>query len=1066
MKLNLLFQRKIKFLLTLTICCFSCLSFSQAQVKTITGAVTANGIPLPGVTILVKGTNTGSVTDFDGAYEIRANANQVLVYSYLGYSTEEVSVGDKTILNVSMEEDRSTLEEVVVIGYGTQKRKEVTGAVGQVKAQELAKTTTTDVGSALQGQIAGVSVTSSSGQPGAQANILIRGFSSIIGNNGPLYVVDGIPFDSDPQLSISEIETIDVLKDAASTAIYGVRAAGGVIFITTKQGKAGEMSVRVNSEYGVQDITSSVPLMESYQHTFSEMLRFSLRSERELGDTTGDIHRNRSNFTNNTQLDDIILKDLAPIQNHSLNVSGGVESLRYSFNANYFEQEGVMINSGIKRFNIRSNTTFTKNKWKINTGITFRRDRRIIPESRVFNEILRYRPFQQPITLGDTEILDATEDALDEPSGLGPIQNFGAVARNLNTREVRNATSTIGNIRIDYSLTDKLTLTGRAGATFSDTKGVRIIPRLDVFNTAGDLIPPNAGAVSSNRTSHTTFSKLTGEAIVNYKNNFGKHNLILTGVASVEKTTSEYFDAQKEQQAFADIEVLDGFISNDLVRSDARDRVLKTQSLVGRAQYNYDGKYLFSASIRYDGSSQFSENNRFQSFSQFSAGWNVSDEKFWEPIKSTISSFKIRTSYGQGGNDRIPPYTNQNVVGLGQNYTFGSSTANSNLNSGSETVGIGTTQQRFANPDVKWETSVGRNFGYDLGFFKEKLTFSSDFYINEKRDLLFGVVNPRSTGVGQIRRNLTTVFNLGDMKNTGLEYTLNYRHKGKKGFKWNASLTYAQNTNVVTRTSPSNPIVFLDRSFVSSRPPGTSRELVSVITEGREAAAFFLRETDGIINTQEELDEYTSRVDDPFAGLGELKYVDQLTVDTDGDGIADAGDGVINQDDRVYKGSGTEKFNMGFNFNTSYKNFDFSMNWYASYGAEVLNGSKAYAYQSGTHRDIYYSWSVVNPESQIPFYNGNTTSGSYRGASDFFLEDGSYIRLRNIALGYTIPKTLTEKIGMNKIRFYVQAQNPITITSYTGFDPEVGNDGFNTRGIDQGTFPISAQYKAGLQLQF
>ncbi|TGV00811.1 SusC/RagA family TonB-linked outer membrane protein [Flavivirga rizhaonensis] len=1058
MKLNSFIKCKPKtyYIAFLFAMSFGCI---QAQKTTVKGNVVGEGQPLPGVSILVKGTPNGTVTDFDGNYEIKTDSDSVLIFSYLGFLTEEVSVNGQTSINVVLQPDVSTLDEVIVVGYGTQKRKEVSGSVGQVKAEVLTKTTTYDIGTALQGQIAGVSVTSSSGEPGAEANILIRGFSSVIGENSPLYVVDGIPFNSDPQLSISEIETIDVLKDVASAAIYGVRGAGGVILITTKQGKIGQMRISVNSEYGVQDITSGVPLMDSHQHTFMEMFRGTSLSKKPLGEVVGDIHRNRSWFTNNTDLESIILNDLASIQNHSINVSGGKENLTYNFNANYFDQEGIMINSGYKRFNVRSNTKFTKGKWHIATGITFKRDERVLPNWGVFNQILRYKPFQQSIVLGQTELFNVTEDDLDEPSGLGPIIRFGGIARGLNTKENRNGTSTTGNIAIDFDLTNDLKLTARAGATFADTKGIRIIPRLDVYNTAGDLVPPSPFDISRNRTSHSTFYKLTGEFIARYKKQLGDHNITLMGVFSREKVNSEYFEAQKDDQANAAISVLDGYNSNDLVSSNNRDFTRTLEGMLARLQYNYMGKYLFSASIRRDGSSSFGKDNRYQAFKQFSAGWNVSDESFWEPLKNVASSFKLRLSYGETGNDRIPPYSDQAVVNIGQNYVLGSNSTT--LNSTSELPGLGTTQLRYANSDVKWESSIGQNFGYDIGFFNEKLTFSSDFYINDKKNLLFGVVNPPSTGVSG--NNRTSILNIGDMRNIGVEYTLNYKYKGKKGFNWNASLTYTQNDNTVTRTPPGNSMVALDNSFISDRP--RKRELVSFITEGYEAAAFFLRETDGVINTPEELAEYKALVSGTWS-LGDLKYVDQLTVDTDNDGVPDAGDGVIDENDKVYKGSGTEEFNMGFNFNANYKGFDFTMNWYGSYGAEVMNGSKAYAYQSGTHRDIYYSWTNINPESQIPFYDGTPNGPSFRGGSDYFLEDGSFIRLRNVALGYSLSKNLCDKLGFNKFRIYVQAQNPLTITSYSGFDPEVGNNGFSARGLDRGTYPISSQYKVGLQLQF
>ncbi|OEJ98681.1 hypothetical protein A8C32_05645 [Flavivirga aquatica] len=1056
MKFKLFFNRKTKVILTGIVCLLS-FSFSQAQTKTITGTVSGGGGLLPGVTVIIKGTNKGAVTDFDGNYEIIASPNSILQFSYLGFNSEEIKVGDQTIINVVMVEDVSTLNEVVVVGYGTQKKKEVTGAVGQVKAEELVKTTTSDIGSALQGQIAGVSITSSSGQPGEEANILIRGFSSLQdGQNGPLYVVDGIPFDSDPQLSISEIETIDVLKDAASSAIYGTRGAGGVILITTKQGKVGQMTISVNSEYGVQDITSSVPLMTTEQITYINMLKLAIDTDKTQGGVNVDIHRNKSWFSNNTRMEDLILNDLAAIQNHSVNVSGGKEGLTYNFNANFFEQEGVMINSDYHRFNIRSNTQFTKGKWKVTTGLTFKRDEKILPNNNVFNTVLEYKPYQPSIDLGSTELIDATEDALDD--NINPIKNLGGVARKLNTKELRTGNSHSANVQFDFNATKAFKFSVRGGAIYSDLKGVKIIPRLDVYNTAGDLIPPNPNDITSNTTTSTSYNKLTIEGIVNYKKSFGKHNLVLLGVVSSEQSENEFFQAQREVNANPLITVFDGYTGSALVTSRGRDYTRTLRGNLVRLQYNYEGKYLFNASGRYDGSSQFSEGNRWGFFPSVTVGWNVSEEPFWEPIKSVVNSFKFRAGHGTTGNDKFAAYSNQAVVNLGQNYVFGSNNADPNLGSRVETPALGTTQERYANENVKWETTVEQNFGYDLSFFNSKLTISGDFYRSEKKDLLFGVVNPASTGV--FGNNRTSILNIGDMENIGVEYAAKFRHKGKKGFNWNVAVTYTKNTNRVTKTSPNNPIIFLDNSFVSSKG---ARELVSVITEGYEAAAFFLRETDGIINTEEELEEY--RLIDGAAELGQLKYVDQLTVDTNNDGIPDAGDGKIDQNDRVYKGSGSDDFNIGLSFSANYRGFDFGMNWYGSYGAEVMNGSKAFAYQAGTHADIYYSWTVVNLNSQIPSYNDNNTP-SYRGASDYFLEDGSFIRLRNVSLGYSFPKKLLEKLGLSKFRIYLQAQNALTITSYSGFDPEVGNNGFSTRGIDRGTYPISSQYKAGLQFQF
>lgn len=1058
MKFNLSFNWRLKTKI-LTMLLFFGFGVLQAQEILVKGKITGDGGPLPGVSVNVKGTKKGTSTDMDGNYSIKAKSTDILSFSYIGFMTQNAKINNRTTINLELKLDISTLSEVVVVGYGTQKKKEVTGAVGQVEAKELAKTTTSDIGAALQGQIAGVSVTSSSGQPGETANILIRGFSSLSdGQNGPLYVVDGIPYDSDPQLSISEIEKIDVLKDAASASIYGTRGAGGVILITTKQGKKGQMSITFNSEYGVQDITSYIPLMTPEQDTYVNMARGALGSNKPIGGVTADIHRNSSWFTNNTTISDIILKDMASIQNHSINVSGGKEDLTYNFNGNFFDQAGVMINSGYKRFNIRSNTQFTKGKWKINTGVTLKRDETTKPNYGVFNKIYEYHAFQPAIELGQTSLVDFTEDAIDEPGGIGPIKTLGGVARFLNTKENLKGNSETVNVDVNFEPIKGLVLTARSGATYSDTKGIKIVPKLDIYNTIGELIPPNPWDVTQMTVSDLTSNKLTFEAILNYKVAIKKNNFSFLLVNSMEKSQLEYYQSQKKDQANESISVFDGYTSSDLVTSNGRDYTKTLIGYLGRIQYNYDGKYIFSGSVRRDGSSQFSANNRWGVFPSASVGWNVSNEDFWEPYKNVVNELKFRASYGTTGNDRFSPYSNQAVVNLGQNYIFGSSTVDPSLTSSTENLYIGTTQEKFANENVKWETTVEKNFGYDFSFFKSALTFSGDFYIRQNKDLLFNVINPPSNGVSG--GNRASVLNIGDMQNVGLEYAARYASRGKKGLNWNVAVTYGQNKNTVTKTSPNNPIIFLDNSYVSSRGP---KELVSVITAGREAASFFLRETDGLV-TAENIDEYKKI--DPATRLGELKYVDQPTVDTNGDGIPDKGDGVIDQNDKVYKGSGSEDFNMGLTFNANYKGLDFSMSWYGSYGAEVMNGSKLYAYQSGTHADIYYSWTPENPTSQIPYFNGLTTSPSYRDASDYFLEDASYIRLRNIALGYSLPKKFIQRMGIAKFRIYIQAQNLLTITSYTGFDPEVGNNGFSTKGIDQGTYPISSQYKVGLQFQF
>ncbi len=1042
MKFNLLVERKSKAFLMALLFALS-FGFAQAQTITVNGTVTSEGQPLPGASVIVKGTTNGSVTDFDGAYEITTELGSVLEVAYLGYITKSIKVTGAT-LNVVLEEDLTSLDEVVVVGYGTQKKKEVTGAVGQVKNEALVLSATADLGTALQGQIAGVNVTASDGSPGGDSNITIRGISSILGNSSPLYVVDGIPFDGDPKLSMNEIETIDVLKDAASAAIYGTRGAGGVILISTKKGKAGVMKMNMETYYGIQNITSGVPLMEIEDFLYVRHLRDAAFTGGTFGTTWTPIANSPHLLTNNSNLTDIIENNFAPIQNHTIGVSGGKEGLSYSVNATLFDQEGTIINSGYNRFNVRANTQYKKGKWSINTGMGFGVEQKESAPWQFLLDAYRYSPYSQ--------MLDPTLETIQYP---GPPNDNDAAYLSNNLRKFKqsdndNTESFNANITANYEINDYLTYTIRAGLSYKNNTRIVINPLFKTFDQDGIEIVQNQRSAVRNESGRSERSTI--ENIVNYKRSFGDHNIQLTAAYSAEKYSTAWFFAERKDLVNNDITVLNGALNDPNAGSgDAwRQNVNRgTLGLLGRLQYNYKGKYLLSASARRDGSSRFSESHRYNTFPSLSIGWNVSDENFWEPIKHTVSSFKLRASHGTVGNDNFLDYSNAAVIIQNLNYVFGSEEDDRLIQ--------GAIQKEFANKNIKWETSVSDNVGFDLGFFKNKLTLSADFYRTEKEDLLLGVILPPTVGTGS---DGSVILNVGNMVNEGMEWTMGYKHAG--AFSWNAGVTYTKNVNEVTKMSGSNKIQYLKNSEVVKGLGG--EDLVSVIAEGYEAGSYFLNETDGIIKTQEELDAYNPLVGGT-ANLGDLRYVDQLTEDTDGDGVPDQGNGTIGVEDKVYAGSGTPEFEMGFNFDAQYKNFDFSMQWYASFGAEIMNGSRAYAYKVNTHRDLLYQWSPQNVTSNLPTNRGGDHA-NYRGFTDFWLEDGTFARLRNVAIGYSLPKDMLEKNGISKIRLYVSAQNPLTITNYTGFDPEVGSSSLATRGLDRGNYPISSSWRVGVQFAF
>ncbi|PWJ57993.1 TonB-linked SusC/RagA family outer membrane protein [Dyadobacter jejuensis] len=1016
------------------------LASSYAQGIDISGKVTGeDGETIPGATVIVKGTQNGTTTDAQGQYKIKAPAKGTLMISFVGYLTTGIAIDGKSKIDVILKEDAIELQEVITVGYGTQKKKEVTGAVVQVDNEVLSKSSTADLGTALQGQIAGVSVQASSGSPGASSNIQIRGISSVTGVNEPLYVVDGIPYSGDPKLSISEIETIDVLKDAASASIYGTRGAGGVILITTKQGKAGSMKVSLDGYYGVQSITSGVPLTNFEEQMYVEFLLKKNLNGTDYGNTWTSLESNRYGFTNNTDLSDVLQNDNASIQNYSLNVSGGKNDLSYSINANYFGQEGMIINSGYNRFNVRANTNYTKNKWTIRTSLGIRTEDQQYEPWGMLAEVYRYKPYQQVIDPNVSTIQDAGNNGSNE------AVNLGFLTARIKQKDRRKGGQFNGNIQAEYKITNSLKFMSRFGGSNTFNTRVRINPLFVTYDNLGVRQPEQVR--SGVRNTSDKGSSMVFENTLNFNKSFGSHSLSAFAGLTMETYNYSSFFAEKFDLASNDITVINGGTLDPNAGSGTgwnQDRTNSLIGMLGRVQYSYKGKYMLSVSARRDGSSRFSEKYRWGVFPSISAGWNVSDEEFFKPLSNTINNLRIRASQGTTGNQNFLDYSNAATITLSKDYAFGTD--------GNEVLGLGAIQTSFANKNVKWETTVQSNIGIDMAFLNNKLTFTADLYNTNKKDMLFPLLVPPSTGAGA---GSTVILNVGDMNNKGIELAAGYRHSGK--FSWSTNATFSKNVNTITKMAGSNKVNYLTGGTVDNK------DRVTVIKEGLIAGAFLVMPTDGIIRTEEELDAYKSLV--PTAKIGDLKYVDALTVDTNGDGIPDAGDNILNENDRVFAGSGTPDFEIGLNLNASYKNFDLSMQWFGAFGSEIINGSKLQAYNYGTHRDLIYQYSSQNLESNIPVYRGGSHINA-RGWSDYWIEDGTYVRLRNVSLGYTLPKKALKGIGLNSLRVYVASQNPLTLTKYTGFDPEVGGDGLQSRGIDRGSYPVSSQYRVGFQLDF
>ncbi|MGJ8762317.1 MAG: SusC/RagA family TonB-linked outer membrane protein [Polaribacter sp.] len=1044
---------KLKFLLKNKILAYSLLSLlavlfcsfdANAQKITVKGIVTdgVDNSPIPGVSVVVKGTTRGATSDFDGNYVIKAEIGEILVFAYLGMKNRNIKVA-RAKHNVKMTSSTEELEEIVVIGYGAVKKKEITGSVSQVKSEDIKQFVTPDMASAMQGQVAGVNITSSSGEPGEQSNIQIRGITSLSGSNTPLFVVDGIPQEGDPRLASNEIETIDVLKDAASAAIYGTRGAAGVILITTKRGKEGRMVVGFDHTYGVQALGSGTPLMNTDEQLYFETQRANYKQE--LGISFFSPGPNKQAWlANDNVFSDLVLKDGAPSESYNIRVSGGTKGFTYSVTGGYQNVAGVLLGSNFKRYNGRISTTYDTKNWKINSSVGFTLEDRDRSTNQLINLATRYKPYYPLIDL-DTDVFYSAEG---EGGVTTPLNNLAqALKREDNQRNDK--------LNLSLSATRKITkdldFTTRVGTNIDNE-------RRNIFRSKFELIDLETGTVESDplfsgvSAYSSRLNVFSVDGFFTYKKKIGQHSFNLLGSMSADERTFESFIASRNGVLDNSIKVLNGS-SQDPLADSGVNYVRKNVGFLGRAQYNYKGKYLISAFVRRDGSSKFGQDYSWGTFPSVSVAWNVSSEKFWKPLKGTINNFKLRLSRGTAGNDSFSDYEFSSTITRELNYIM-------DPNDKAQTLGSAVTG--YANPLIKWETSVSSNVGVDLGFFRNKFSVTADYYVTNKEDMLFPVRLPGSAGVIRNSGSQDQVRNIGNMTNKGLELALSYR--GNVGdAKFNLGLNFTKNENEITKMTNGVDIIYNSNSQVLSTP-------VTVFTVGREAGAFWLKPTDGILSNHTpekaaELLEYQNNVDSN-AEAGDLKYIDKLTVDTNNDGIPDVGDGVINDADREYAGSGLPDFEIGFNTNFSYKNFDLSMNWYGSVGSEIINATKADAFSSIRHKDLINMWTPQNPTSQIPFWVEKASSHpNYNGDSDIWVENGDYLRLKLVSLGYTLPNEVAEKIGASKFRLFFSAQNPLTITGYDGYDPEIGGN-VTRRGIDSARFPITSLYSLGFNLEF
>jgi len=1017
-------------LLTFSAAASSTLALQQ---KRVTGKVTdaTTGELLPGVTIVIKGTTTGVASDLDGSYAIDVPSNTaVLQFTSVGYASQEVAVGSRTVIDVAMQADVTMIEELVVIGYGFKKKRDLTGSISSISAANIEDTPVKDVLSALQGRAPGVFVTSNSGAPGDGITVRVRGYSSLNSGNDPLYVIDGVPIESSSMTSLNgydmhglnplsdinpgDIESIEVLKDAASTAIYGSRAANGVVLITTKRGKEGKATVSLNYFSGISEITRKLGVLNATQ--WREVI---IDSYKNLDRYNNAITPTEPHWTaidslnpmNNGDVDwQSVMYRKAWQHQVELGVQGGTEAARYAFSTSYLDQDGIFLASNYKRITSRLNTDFkVSDKLTIGQNISYTNGK------------------NNRINAGGTGNLSLVQSilvrppiySLTYPDG-SPIYYFNGKRNPVGMAEecthLNVSNRVIGNQYLEYDIIEGLMFRTSLGIDYITMKEDEFYP-----TTVDYRVGYNWGSVRA-RTNMTW----ANENYLTYTTTLADaHEVSAMAGFSMQDWRMETTGLDGLYFASDNIRTLNGAgtISNQAVnRTDEHSMV----SYFGRLSYNYKGRYIAEANLRADGSSRFGAENRFGYFPSASAAWRFSDESFANGF-GFLTDGKLRLSVGQGGNESIPNYVSGGEFSIGTNYLTYSGAA--------PTV--------MPNQALKWEVTTQYNLGIDLAMFNNRVSFVGDFYIKNTSDLLFAVPIPETTGFGYITRNI------GDISNKGMEFAIN-THNFDGDFQWNTSFNIGFNKNTVV----SLPEDVLTNGYIQN---GTYH----ILKEGESIGTFYGWKFLGVYSRDEDnvnAVKFGSATGKVFKG-GDIIWDDVNN------------DNIINDEDKQIIGNAQPIFAGGLNNDFSYKNFGLNIFLQFSYGNDIyshLNNMRNWVFAyNNVSTDALNRWREQGDVTDYPApVRNDPMRNEYLRVSDRWIEDGSYMRLKNVTFSYTLPTAITGKVGISRLRAYVTGQNLLTFTHYTGYDPEVNSYSGLQVGVDEGAYPQSRTVIFGVNMEF
>ena len=989
---------------------------AQQQAKTVTGTVTdVSGEPIIGANIRIKGTTTGTITDIDGNFSIEAKPQSVIEVYYIGYLTQETVINNQKSIRFLLKEDTKTLDEVVVIGYGVQKKADLTGSVANINTEKLNTQSNANIGQALQGKIAGVDIVSQGGAPGSGTRIMVRGIGTL-NNASPLYIVDGMYMNSIDHINPNDIASIDVLKDASSAAIYGSRAANGVIIVTTKEGSntEGKPIIDLSVNLGISTASKFLDMLDA--KGWAEVTTIARQA---IGKPALDMATDLANKPDNDWQD--IMFRPALMQNYNLAVKGGGKYSTYYTGLGYFNQDGIVKGTNYQRYNIQSKNDYKRGIFSAGTNliISFSHDKPLHQELRggMIGTILQSVPTLEKYDDTREGGYGGTYgDVVNIPHPLAIIDDNIMDRYNENVKIFANL---YAQIELFKGLKYKLNLT----PDFSFERYKNYLNKYD-FGLATNSITQLTERQRRRR-------NILVENLLTFDRTFGEHKISALAGYTYQDSRFRHIQAYGEGLPQG-LEEIDAATTNRSNEGNSWRSVLT--SILGRVFYSYQNKYLFTATIRRDGSSKFGKNNRYGYFPSFSLGWNVAEEKFMENVH-WLDQLKLRGGYGVLGNQEIDNYQYSSTITTGINYPDG----NGGLLQGAF-------PKNFANPDIKWEETAMTNVGIDFMAFNNRLSLTADYYVKNTKDILLTVPIPISSGGAN-----DPIRNAGKIRNNGFEFNLGWMDQPNPDISYGINLIGSFNKNKV---------IAMGSESGSIKGGSTNQNITTSETKaGYPIGGYWLISTAGYFNSQEEVDAYAKdgKKIQPAAEPGDIKFVDANN------------DGVINDDDRVFQGSPFPDFTFALNGNMRYKNFDLSI------GLQGVLGNKIYNATRQTLEDVTKGsnflascldyWTPENKNASHPRLTWDDPNRNTRAESDRYLENGSYLRLRSVQLGYTFPQTWF-KGAIQHARVYINAENLFTITSYSGYSPDVNADNANYRGFDNFIYPTNRTFMLGLNVTF